>query len=115
MIDEVKQLRAFIKFKINGLSGNKNESAVKATLAKLRRGIGKAPGSNPELWEATLEGIPEALIGKNGGPSYGEWAVHTALTLYATHQQGKDPNKQCMSEAGKYLGSSVEALLSLIK
>ena len=31
----------------------------------------------------------EELRSLNGEPSYAEWAIYTALTLYALHQQGK--------------------------
>lgn len=111
MNDEAKQAGTFVKRQIEWLAEGKNESAAKATLAKLRRGIGKAPGSMPELWEATLDGLPEALISKGEEPTSGEWAVHTALTLYALHQQGKDSKKQCMSRKGESLGISLQDLI----
>lgn len=111
MADEATQAGVFVKRKISRLYETKNESAARATLAKLRRGIGKAPGSMPELWDATLDGLPETLIGKGNGPTRGEWAVHTALTLYALHQQGKDLKGQCMSSDGEYLGVSVRKLI----
>jgi CRISPR system Cascade subunit CasB len=111
MTEEAKQAGAFVKRKIEGLQESKNESAVRATLARLRRGIGKAPGSIPELWDATLNGLPEALLSNGNVPSRGEWAVHTALTLYALHQQGKDLKKQCMSRKGESLGVAVRKLI----
>jgi CRISPR system Cascade subunit CasB len=64
-------------------------SYAKATLAKLRRGVGKPPSSLPELWEVTLGALPDELRGKNE-PSYAEWALHTALTLYSVHRQGNE-------------------------
>lgn len=106
MINEAKQLKAFIKRKIDSLSGN--ETANKAMLANLRRGIGKEPGSIPILWEATLSGMPESLSGKYAEPSYGEWAAHTALTLYALHQHGKE---RCMSDERFPLGKAVRMLV----
>jgi CRISPR system Cascade subunit CasB len=112
MADEAKQVRAFVKRKISWLTGSGNESAAKATLAKLRRGISKTPGSMPELWEATLKDLPQELIGKGQDPSYGEWAVHTALTLFALHQQGKDLKLQCMNKDGEFLGISLRKLVS---
>jgi len=108
MIDEAKQVKAFVKQKIIQLSESRNESAVKATLAKLRRGIGKEPGSMPELWEITFDGLPEALAGKGDSPSRGERAVHTALTLFALHQQGKE---KLMSADGNSLGISMRKLI----
>lgn len=111
MAGEAKLAKAFVKRKIVWLSENKNESAVRATLARLRRGIGKAPGSLPDLWDVTLSGLPEALLGEGEDPTRGEWAAHTALTLYALHQQGKEPKKQCMNREGEFLGTAVRRLL----
>ncbi len=111
MSNEAKLAKAFVKRKISRLYESQNEAASRATLAKLRRGIGKAPGSMPELWDVTLAGLPEELTGRNDEPpTYGEWAVYTPLTLYALHQQGKDLKKQCMSEDGKFLGVAVGKL-----
>ena len=61
----------------------------RAELAKLRRGIGHAPGELPELWGSFLLGMPESFQGRSA-PSAAEWAVYLALTLYAMHQQGND-------------------------
>ena len=110
MIDKAKLAGVFVRRKITELSENKNGSAVRAALARLRRGIGKAPGSMPELWSVTLDGLPEPLLGKGNIPSPGEWAVHTALTLYALHQQGKDLKKECMNRDGESLGAAVRNL-----
>lgn len=60
----------------------------KARLAHLRSGIGKAPGEMPELWGEFLDELPPELLGKTNEPSRAEWAVYTALTLFALHQQG---------------------------
>lgn len=111
MSDEAKLAKAFVKHKISKLSESRNESAVRATLAKLRRGIGEKPGSMPELWDVTLDGLPEILTCKGDSPTYGEWAVHTSLTLYALHQQGKDIKGQCMSKEGETLGVSLRKLI----
>ena len=59
-------------------------------LAKLRRGIGKHPGELPDLWELTLQELPDEWLSYYGNPSRHENAIHTALTLYALHRQGKD-------------------------
>lgn len=61
--------------------------AGRGVLAELRRGAGKKPGELPELWGIIFDRIPEELEGKNDA-SYAEWAVYTALTLYALHSQG---------------------------
>ncbi len=111
MLKGAKQARAFVQRKISWLAGSENESTTRATLARLRRGIGKKPGSMPELWEATLKDLPPELVGQGQHPSYGEWAVHTALTLYALHQQGKDTKLQCMHKDGESLGVALRKLV----
>jgi len=60
-----------------------------ASLAKLRHGAGKPPGTTPEIWELTLSELPLELASYMGSPSPSEWAIHLALTLFAIHQQGK--------------------------
>lgn len=50
--------------------------------------MGRQPGDLPALWGALLADMPEQLQGSNG-PSKAEWAVYTALTLFALHQQGE--------------------------
>lgn len=108
---EAKQVKSYIKYQITRLFESKNDSAVRATLAKLRRGIGKPPGSIPELWSVTLEGLPENLSKKNEDPTFSEWAVHTTLTLYALHQQGKDLRNNCMNKEGESIGISIRKLI----
>ena len=63
--------------------------AGKAILAELRHGIGREPGEITSLWGTIFAGMPEELFGKNT-VSKAEWAVYTALTLYALHKQGKE-------------------------
>jgi len=111
MADGGRLVKGFVKRKIIKLTESKNESEVRATLAKLRRGIGKVPGSVPELWGVTMDGMPEDLLSDRDSPTYGEWAAHTALTLYALHQQGKDIKSQCMNMEGAALGASLKKLI----
>ena len=111
MTNEAKQASAFVKRKIVWISESKNDSGISATLAKFRRGIGKPPGSMPEIWELTFDGLPEELLSKDGIPTKGEWAVYTALTLYALHQQGKNPSNENMNKEGATLGRAVRALV----
>jgi CRISPR system Cascade subunit CasB len=107
-MDEAVLASQFIKHKIDVLVCSPNAAV---TLAILRRGIGKAPGSKPELWEATLNGLPDALVGETSSPSKGEWAVHTTLTLFALHQQGKTLYEKCMNAEGERLGLAVRKLV----
>lgn len=81
-------IRGYVDGKIQWLWGLP-ENQRRAELAKLRRGIGHAPGELPELWGGLLQGMPESFYGTNG-PSHEEWAVYLALTLYALHQQSND-------------------------
>lgn len=59
-----------------------------ATLARLRRGAGKAAGSVPDIFPFTV--APE-LAGTDApdDPTPRETAAHIALTLYALHQQSR--------------------------
>lgn len=72
----------------------------KGYLAELRHGIGKKPGELPSLWWLIFDRIDEELKGSKCA-SNAEWAVYTALTLCALHQQGND---RFMYEKGYTLG-----------
>ncbi len=87
----------------------------KAALAELRRGLGKAPGEEPRLWGAFLSELPPELYGRDGEPSRGEWAVYTALTLFALHQQGRNPSTEPVNQEGVGLGRAVAGLVSYDK
>lgn len=78
----------YVRGRILLLTGNLDAGDVKARLAQLRRGVGKMPGELPELWGIFLQTLPEELMGKGTEPSHAEWAIYTALTLFALHQQG---------------------------
>ena len=83
----VEQIKEFAEKKFRALRENPDESAVKAYLAKMRRGVGKAPGTDPDLWGILFEDLPEELTGTGGIPGRAEMALYTAFTLYAIHQQ----------------------------
>mgnify|MGYP002767915407 FL=1 len=83
------------------------EPQRRAELAELRRGVGHQPGDLPALWGSFLEQIPEPLRGSDG-PSAAEWAVYTALTLFALHQQGEAGVS--MNQPGRTLGGAVRQL-----
>lgn len=75
-------------------------------LAQLRRGIGKEVGSVPDLWRFTLEGLPgPEPYGEE--PTRDERAAHTALTLFAAHQQSR---REEMHLPGQSLGTAVRQL-----
>jgi len=111
MNEQTNDAFLFVKRKIHYIS-QLPESAAKSTLAQLRRGAGKHPGSSPELWEITLDGLPESFISKEwqGQPTNGEWAVHIALTLYALHQQGHHYKTDSMSKDGEKFGRAIRKL-----
>lgn len=62
-------------------------AGARADLAQLRRGLGKPPGSVPEIWDITVGAVPARLSWDRDEPSRGEQAAHATLTLFALHQQ----------------------------
>lgn len=62
-------------------------SSSRAALAKLRRGVGREPGTVAEVLPLTVN--PDARPHQDG-PTADERAIHAALTLYAVHQQSQD-------------------------
>lgn len=111
MVDEKGLVKNYVARRIAALMNSRNDSAVRAKLANLRRGIGKPPGAMPELWDMTLEDMPAELYSNNGVPTYAERAVYSALTLFALHQQGSDVKKKPMSVEGSFLGEAVRRLV----
>lgn len=112
MTDNAKQVFAFVKRKTEWLDKRKSEPDGRAALARLRRGVGKKPGTVPDLWQLTLEGLPEALLSKTGEPTIGENAAYAALTLYALHQQGKEKN-MCIENIS--IGTALRRLIQISK
>lgn len=86
------------------------ENQCRAELAELRHGIGHAPGELPAIWGAFLTDLPEEFYRNDGNASPGEWAVYTALTMFALHQQGHDFRSEWMNEDGMKFGASVRKL-----
>lgn len=111
MRSKSKMIGGFIEKRLREITLPGNQAASKAALAKLRRGVGKNPGSSPELWELTLYEFPEELMGSAAKPSQGEWAVHIVLTLFSVHQQSKDIHTQCMNQNRAVLGRSLRRLV----
>jgi CRISPR system Cascade subunit CasB len=104
----VKQVEAFTRRKVTELLTQSKGNAK--SLAELRRGVGKAPGELPQLWGYFLETMPEDFYG-NMEPSRAEWAVYTAITLFALHQQGKDTVLKPMQKDGQSFGSALSCLV----
>jgi CRISPR system Cascade subunit CasB len=110
MAEEIKQIRTFMARRLSELLHSNQAHAVRADLAEMRRGVGKMPGEIPELWGAFLSDLPEELCGTAGRPSRAEWAIYTALTLFALHQQGNDPKTTPMHREGQTLGKAARRL-----
>ena len=87
------------------------DSAIKARLAELRHGVGLMPGEVPALWGMIFEELPDDMLGKYGKPSKEEWAIYDAITLYALHQQGRDPKTESMNVEGISLGKAASKLV----
>lgn len=97
----------YVSSKLAYLNSIRGQSAGRAFLANMRRGVGKAPGELPELWGLIFDGMPDELFGGQQ-TSDAEWAVYSALTLYAMHQQGSDEN---VHAAGISVGSAAACLV----
>ena len=110
IIDYKSRVSYFVRNKLLKLQKCTQESTVRAQLAIMRRGIGATPGALPELWNMLFEGLPAELEGKGKEPSHSEWAIYTALTLFALHQQGKDLQKEWMHQEGVSLGHGIGQL-----
>ena len=67
-------------------SKNRKEALARAQVAALRKGASRSPGELPEIWELTRVEVPD---GAGDAPTWEAIAVHTAMTLYAVHQQSR--------------------------
>lgn len=88
-----KDIESFVHGRISSIqndylsSNNKSRGARK--LATLRHSLTMPIGADADAWPLEFEGLPSGLVGRGSKPSPGENAVHSALTLYAFHQQGQ--------------------------
>lgn len=82
-----------------------NESRARGELAALRKGASRSPGELPEIWELTRVEVPD---GAGDAPTWEEIAVHTAMTLYAVHQQSRT---EPMFSPGVGLGRAARRLI----
>lgn len=83
----------------------RNESRARGELAALRKGASRSPGELPEIWELTEVPPPESA---GDAPTPEEIAVHTAMTLYAVHQQSRT---EPVFRPGVGLGSAAHDLV----
>lgn len=72
----------------NGLQNRylHNEARARGELAALRGAVAREPGEVPATWELTQVKVPDYA---GDAPTREEIAVHTAITLYAVHQQSR--------------------------
>ena len=111
MSNQAQTVSCFVEYRLKRILNSPSNGAVKATLANLRRGIGTTPGDIPQLWEMFLMDLPEEMLSRDGNPTYAQWAIYTALTLFALHQQGRDLQKEPMYKSGMTLGKAVACLI----
>ena len=106
-------VRDFVAAKLKYLQSISAEGPQKAALAELRRGIGHLPGDIPQLWGTIFLNCDCAKSISLSQPTKEEWAIYTALTLFAMHQQGRSIKDEPMNrtEKGFCLGSAVRRLV----
>lgn len=71
----------------DGYVAERQTAASRAGLAQLRRGVGRPFDAVPEIFEYLVD--PTAPTPRTDDPTPHELAIHTALTLYALHQQSQ--------------------------
>ena len=108
----VKGVRAQSFKRVQRLIGMADVSRQRASLALLRRGVGRKPGDDPALWNILFEDLPEEMLSRTGEATREEWAIHTALTLFALHQQGRDPMREPMNSENRSLGRAAAMLVA---
>ncbi|WP_233188031.1 type I-E CRISPR-associated protein Cse2/CasB [Actinomyces qiguomingii] len=91
----------------NGLQARylRNESQGRADVAALRKAASRLPGELPEVWSLTA--VP-VVSSAGDAPTWEELAVHTAMTLYAVHQQSRTEG---MFQPGVGLGRAARDLI----
>lgn len=83
-------------------------ASASATLARLRRAVGREPGDDPMIWETVFGTWPSSLPVYGDAPTQAERAAFTAVTLYSIHQQSK--RRDGMHRPGRSLGGAVGEL-----
>ena len=109
-----RQIEDYMRRRLSDFASDLNAGRVRAQLATLRRGVGRKPGDMPDLWGLLFADMPEEMMSRTAEPTAAEWAAYTALTLYATHQQGTEINRQNM-HTGQDAGRLEKAVARLVK
>jgi len=94
-----KEMQSFIHKQIAML--DKDESYSRAACAKLRQAAGKPRSQTPGVWDITLQNAPEDSLQSD--------VIHTILTLYALHRQGKDTT---MNDNSTGFGTAIASLVT---
>jgi CRISPR system Cascade subunit CasB len=102
-----QQVIGLAQKKLSRLLNMSGEGQQKALLANLRQGVGRSPGELPTLWGTLFDQVPDEFLESRPG----EWALYTALTLFALHQQGRDPKTEPMHREGVGLGQAMAGLV----
>lgn len=105
----LRELGDFVHRKVSVLQRQQlaREARARATLARLRRAVNREPGSDPNVWEFTLGGLPLPTDSIPEAPVPSEYAAHIAMTLYAVHQQSRTVG---MHKRGVGLGTALRRL-----
>ena len=103
-MNELDEIYGFVKKRIGQLDEETPYS--RAMCARLRRAIGKSPADVPDVWEVTLPDFE--TYAPADGISAAEWAIHTALSLYAMHRQGTN---SAVYMEGEGFGKAVASLI----
>lgn len=77
----------------------------RAMLAQLRQASSAEPGTAPAVWATTFEGLPE--FHSKAKQERVEYALHVALTQFATHQQSRS---KAMHKYGQPFGRAIRFL-----
>lgn len=98
-----------------GYLADRKSSRAVAALAVLRRGVAAPVGAVPDSWELTaLPWVDDTAPWVTEEPTAEELACHTALTLYALHQQSRgDPmHVRATRQDSRSLGAAVARLIA---
>jgi CRISPR system Cascade subunit CasB len=110
---DAADVEQFVGRRVTGLQATRLDPGARgsrtvALLARLRRVATQEPGADPRTWDATLDGAPGSpdhpWISE---PTRQERAIHLALAMYATAQQGRTEDAH---ERGRGLGGAVRRL-----
>ena len=106
----LRQLQDFVGRTVSSLGARylADQSSAVAQMARLRRAVADAPGADPGTWSVVLQDFPERLVGRTDDANRYEQAAHSAICLFAVHQQARSANMHLALSGG--LGRAVRRL-----